>query len=93
MFSAGIIFYILLTGKSPFDGKSFQEILNQNKVCKIDFKNPKLKKHPHVVDLLQRTLEINPTKRLSAREALQHEFFKSFEAPESTEDLDDGGEE
>lgn len=23
VFSAGIIFYILLTGKSPFDGKSF----------------------------------------------------------------------
>jgi len=26
VFSAGIIFYLLLSGKSPFDGKSFQEI-------------------------------------------------------------------
>lgn len=28
IFSAGIIFYILLIGKSPFKGKSFQEILD-----------------------------------------------------------------
>ena len=44
----------------------------------IDFKNPKLKKHPHVLDLLQRMLEVNPNKRVSAREALDHQFFKSF---------------
>ena len=79
VFSAGIILYILLTGKSPFDGKSFQEILNQNKLCKIDFKNPKLKKHPRVVELLQKMLEVNPIKRLSAREALQDEFFKAYD--------------
>lgn len=89
VFSAGIIFYILITGKSPFDGKSFQEILNQNKACKIDFKNPKLHKHPHVVNLLQRMLDVNPATRLSARESLNHEFFRSFNSKESTEDLDD----
>lgn len=89
VFSAGIIFYILITGKSPFDGKSFQEILNQNKACKIDFKNPKLNKFPHVVGLLQKMLDVNPSTRFSAKEALNHEFFKSFEGKESTEDLDD----
>ena len=79
VFSAGIIFFILLTGKSPFDGKSFQEILNQNKLCKIDFKNPKLKKHPHVLELLQKMLEINPSKRYSAKEALNDEFFRVYD--------------
>jgi len=79
VFSAGIIFYILLTGKSPFDGKSFQEILNQNKLCKIDYKNPKLKKHSHVLELLQKMLEINPIKRISAKEALADEFFKVYD--------------
>jgi serine/threonine protein kinase len=28
VFSAGVIFYILFIGKSPFKGKSFQEILD-----------------------------------------------------------------
>jgi len=78
VFSAGIIFFILITGKSPFDGKSFQEILNQNKSCKIDFKHPKLKKNPHVIELLQKMLEINPNKRCSAREALGEPFFKAY---------------
>ncbi len=77
VFSAGIILYILLVGRSPFDGKSFQEILNQNKMCKIDFKNPKLKKQPQALELLIKMLEVNPVKRLSAKEALDHEFFKT----------------
>jgi serine/threonine protein kinase len=89
VFSAGIIFYILITGKSPFDGKSFQEILNQNKACKIDFKNPKLAKFPHVVNLLQKMLDVNPVTRFSAKESLNHEFFKSLEGKDSTSDLDD----
>jgi serine/threonine protein kinase len=89
VFSAGIIFYILLTGKSPFDGKSFQEILNQNKACKIDFKNPKLNKFPHVVHLLQKMLDVNPTTRFSAKESLAHDFFKTLDSPDSSSDLDD----
>ena len=82
VFSAGVIFYILLTGKSPFDGKSFQEILSQNKLCKIDFKNPKLRKHAHVIELLQKMLEVNPIKRYSAKDALADEFFKVYEVNE-----------
>jgi serine/threonine protein kinase len=78
VFSAGIIFYILVTGKSPFDGKSFQEILNQNKLCKIDFKNSKIKKYSYVAELLQNMLEVNPIKRLSAKEVLADEFFKAY---------------
>lgn len=80
VFSAGIIFYILLTGKSPFSGKSFSEILNQNKLCKIDYKKDKLKAFPQAVDLLQHMLEVNPDKRFSAAECLKHPFFKSSEA-------------
>ena len=37
VFSAGVIFYILITDKSPFDGKSFREILQKNKDCQINF--------------------------------------------------------
>ncbi len=60
IFSAGVIFYILLTEQSPFEGKSFKEILQKNKICKIDFKHPKLKKNKLAADLLQKMLEKDP---------------------------------
>lgn len=87
VFSAGIIFYILLTGKSPFSGKSFSEILNQNKACKIDYKRDKLKSFPHAIDLLQKMLEVSVEKRFSAAECLKHAFFKSGE-PEKQLEID-----
>ena len=79
VFSAGVIFYILLTEKSPFDGKSFKEILQKNKQCKIDYRNPKLKKNKLALDLLVQMLETDPEKRISARDALQHKFFADVE--------------
>ena len=75
VFSAGIIFYLLLTGKYPFEGTSFKDILQKNKACKMDFKHYKIKKEPLALDLLQRMLEIDPEKRISAREVLQHVYL------------------
>lgn len=76
VFSAGIIFFLLLTGKSPFEGKSFQEILNKNKQCKIDFSHKALKRvSTSAFDLLKKMLETDPTKRPSAVDCLAHDFF------------------
>jgi serine/threonine protein kinase len=86
VFSAGVIFYILLTERSPFEGKSFKEILEKNKKCKIDFLHPKLHKNKYATDLLKRMLEENPDKRLSAKEALNHEYFVTGEAIFESED-------
>ena len=79
VFSAGIIFYLLLTDKSPFDGKSFKEILQKNKQCKIDFKHPKLMKNLIALDLLAKMLEPNPITRPSANQCLSHYFFVEME--------------
>lgn len=83
VFSAGIIFYILIMGKSPFKGKSFEEILNQNKLCKINLDIKKLKENPVVQDLLKKMLEIDPSERISAKIALKHDFFKKEENSQS----------
>ena len=78
VFSAGVIFYILLTEKSPFDGRSFKEILQKNKKCNIDFEVKALSQNSPAVDLLRKMLTKDPVKRLSARQALKHPFFSLY---------------
>lgn len=40
MFSCGCILYKLLTGRSVFSGKTFDEVLKANKKCSIDLDLP-----------------------------------------------------
>lgn len=78
VFSAGVIFYILLTEISPFEGRSFREILHKNKKCDINFTHPKLKRNKAALDLLKRMCVVDPKSRISAKEALKHPFFSSM---------------
>ena len=77
MWSCGVIMYILLTGKPPFGGINDEEILSKVKKGKFD-----LTKYPWGVisneakDLIKKLIEIDPTKRLSAEDALQHPWFE-----------------
>jgi len=37
VFSAGLIFHLLLFKESIFPGKKYQEVLSQNRACSFDF--------------------------------------------------------
>ena len=69
--------YILLTGKPPFNGDSDEEILK-----KIIQNHLDLEKYPWSVislkakDLIKKLLETDAKKRITAEEALNHEWFK-----------------
>ena len=77
IWSCGIIMYILLTGKPPFNGDSDEEILK-----KILQNNLNLEKYPWSVislkakDLIKKLLETDTKKRITAEEALNNEWFK-----------------
>ncbi|KAL4445086.1 hypothetical protein ABPG74_018814 [Tetrahymena malaccensis] len=76
LFSIGVVFHILLTGRSVFPGKKFSQVLQSNKECKIDLRGPKYDElNKDAIDLLGKLLEPNPLKRPSAAEALLHKFF------------------
>ena len=88
VFSAGVILYILLTEKSPFDGKSFREILQKNKKCNINFKHSALDSSSPATDLVKKMLEKDPKIRISAGEALEHPFMKMIDTSQPS-DFDD----
>ncbi|CAD8072127.1 unnamed protein product [Paramecium primaurelia] len=77
IFSSGCILFKLLTGKSIFGGKSFDDVLRANKKCYIDLDLPI--DHVYLTDLsinlLEQLLNKNAKQRISARQALCHQFF------------------
>ena len=80
LWSVGVILHIALTGKVPFDGKTDEEInykiLNSN----YNDLDPRLLAHSsEVKDLLDKLLTKEENKRLSAEEALNHEWFKKYQ--------------
>ena len=77
--SVGVILYMLISGKAPFDGKDDFEIIENIKKGIYDDENKRLlNSSEEVQDLVHKLLEINIKKRLSAHEALQHPWFYKF---------------
>jgi serine/threonine protein kinase len=80
IFSAGVILHVLLTGRPVFRGYNVNEILLKNKKCEVEYP-PKYwdKISMKAKDLVMRMLERDPSKRITASEALEHEWFKQDE--------------
>lgn len=75
-FSVGIIFHILVFGKSIFPGKTYNDILAQNRACVFDFNDSLYEKlSPPAKDIMMRLLETKFEKRMSSKEALDHEYL------------------
>lgn len=90
VFSVGIIFFFMLTGKIPYDGKDFESVLENNKKAKINFKIKELKKVNEIAfDLLKKMLELEPENRLTAVECLKHEYFHSKEGTLIMDDMEE----
>jgi len=67
MWSIGVILYILISGKPPFDGKDDQEILENVAKGTPEYSSPiwsKVSKDGQ--DIVKRLLHKNPVARLSA---------------------------
>ena len=76
IWSCGVIMYVLLSGHYPFYGKSEKEIKNKILSGKFSFK-PKYFNNisDKAKDLISKCLTYDKNKRISAEEALQHQFF------------------
>ena len=77
--SVGVILYMLIVGRAPFDGKTDEEIIENIKKGKYNKKHPKLiNSSEEVQNLVFSLLETNIKKRLSSKEALNHPWFKKY---------------
>jgi calcium-dependent protein kinase len=76
LWSCGVILYILISGRAPFSGEKDSIILEKIKIGKYDLsRSPFNKISAECKDLIRKLLEVNPKKRISASEALQHTWF------------------
>lgn len=76
IWSIGVILYILLTGRPPFDGKDDKEILKRVRIGHYDLNIPELKYvSKEAIDILKKMLTYDPDRRISAQEALNHPWI------------------
>ena len=79
IWSAGVVFYVMLTGRFPFDGESDEEIFNKIKYEKPIMNSKEIKLlSPEIRDLLTKMLEKDPIERITAKEAMIHKAFESL---------------
>ncbi|CDW82463.1 protein kinase domain containing protein [Stylonychia lemnae] len=78
IFSAGVILYVMLTGRPAFPGGNIHEILMKNKRGDVQYP-PKYweKISVEAKDLVGKMLQKDPRNRINAKEALQHQWFNT----------------
>ena len=76
IWSIGVIMYVLLSGKMPFGGRNEEEILNSIRkgVYKLSG-NEWSRVSIQGIDLLKKLLSYDANSRISAQDALSHEWF------------------
>ena len=78
LWSIGVILYILLIGKPPFNGKNQNAISFAIKKGKYDILNSQYESlSQNAKDLISKLLQYDPEERITAKEALNHPWFNT----------------
>ena len=77
--ACGVLMYLLLTGVNPFDGEDEEEIEHNIKTQPVNLKIPQLRGVSFdCKNLISQLLKKDPTERITAADALKHDFFKDM---------------
>ena len=76
LWSIGVILYILLCGYPPFNGATDDQIIKKVKAGKFRVDDEEWETiSDQAIDLVHKLLEYDPSKRISAAQALHHEWI------------------
>ena len=76
--ACGVLMYYLLVGRPPFDGNTEDEIFDAIQGKPLDLNIPELSDvSDECKDLISKLLERDVNKRIKAKVALEHNFFKT----------------
>jgi len=90
LWSCGVIMYILLSGRPPFDGENDKEIIANVTSGEFDLNNPPFNTiSKNAKDLIKKLLNVNVEKRITAEEALNHLWFKGLKTQELYNKIND----
>ena len=73
IWSTGVIMYIFLTGRPPFETDNIAKTYERIKTA--DYKMPSSLTNTAAVDLLRKILVVDPAKRYTFEQILEHSFM------------------
>lgn len=86
VFAAGVVLYILLCGRPPFNSKSNREVLEKTARGQFTLTGAEWDDiSPEAKDLVAKMLVVNPEERISTSDILAHPWIKQLD--EETDDL------
>lgn len=76
IWSLGVLAYNMLSGKLPFDGSNIKEVLRRVRTGRYDFPDSEWGEiSDYAMNFISGLLELDPHKRLTARQALAHSWL------------------
>ena len=76
LFSTGVTAYFLLTGMLPFDGPSDEDTFDLISMGDFRFPSSSIHMSDDARDFITKLLRVNPNKRMTAEQALDHAWLK-----------------
>jgi len=86
IWSLGVIMYVLLSGRPPFEGDDDYAIMKSVKSGKYSLESQEWENTSNEAkDLIRKLLVVDPNKRISAEEAFKHPWIEKFSSKDYTQ--------